>query len=103
MEKIRKGDQVVVLSGRDKGKKGEVIQVNKKGAMVKGVFLVKKSVKKDPKKHPAGGFIEIEAPVNPSNLMVFCPKCGKAVRVGFKVEKDGVKSRVCKKCQHKFE
>ncbi len=103
MEKIRKGDQVVVLSGRDKGKKGEVIQVSPKGAMVKGINLVKKSVKKDPKKHPAGGFIEVEAPLRPSTLMVFCPMCGKAVRVGFLAGEKGKKVRVCKKCQHKFE
>jgi large subunit ribosomal protein L24 len=103
MEKIRKGDQVVVIAGRDKGKKGEVIQVSKKGAMVKGISLVKKSVKKDPKKHPAGGYIEIDAPVNSSNLMLFCPKCNKPVRTGIVVDKNGKKTRACKKCQNIFE
>ncbi len=103
MEKIRKGDQVVVIAGRDKGKKGEVIQVSKKGVMVKGIALVKKSVKKDPKKHPAGGFIEIEAPVNSSNVMLFCPKCNKATRTSFIIEKKGKKARVCKKCKNIFE
>lgn len=104
MEKIKKGDQVIVIAGRDKGKKGEVIKVaSKKGSLiVKGVNLVKKAVKKS-KEKPAGGIIELEALLHGSNAMLLCPKCGKGVRVKIDVLKDGKKIRVCKKCGHKFE
>jgi len=102
MNKIRKGDQVVVIAGRDKGKKGEILQVTRKGVLVKGVSLVKKSIKKS-KEHPSGGFAELEAPIHGSNLMLFCPKCGRGVRVGFAILENGEKVRVCKRCKHKFE
>jgi large subunit ribosomal protein L24 len=104
MEKVRKGDQVVVIAGKDKKKKGEVIKVTEtdKAIIVKGINTIKKSVKKS-KEHPSGGFVELEAPVAISNVMVFCPKCSKGVRVGFIAEKGGKKVRVCKKCSHKFE
>ncbi len=102
MNRIRKGDQVVVIAGKDKNKKGEVLQITRKGILVKGVNLIKKSVKKS-NDHPSGGFVELEAPIHASNLMLFCPKCGKGVRVGFILLENGEKSRVCKKCQHKFE
>jgi len=104
MEKIRKGDSVVVIAGSDEGKKGEVIQVlkAKNSVIVKGIKMVKKSVKKS-KERPTGGFTEIEAPINGSNVMIFCSKCNKGVRVGIKVSDKGEKIRVCKKCDHKFE
>ncbi len=104
MEKIIKGDQVLIISGRDKGKKGEVIRVavKQKALIVKGVNLVKKSVKKS-KEKPSGGFIEVEAPIQISNAMVICPSCGKGVRVGMKIDDKGAKKRICKSCQHKFE
>ncbi|MEJ5283828.1 MAG: 50S ribosomal protein L24 [Brevinematia bacterium] len=103
MQKIKKGDNVVVIAGKDKGKKGEVLkcfpQIDK--AIVKGVNLVRKAIKKS-KEHPNGGFVEIEKPIHVSNLMLFCPKCGKGVRVGIALDKDK-KVRVCKKCGNKFE
>jgi large subunit ribosomal protein L24 len=103
MEKVRKGDQVIVISGKDKGKKGEVIKVLTKleTVMIKNVNMVKKAVKKS-KDHPAGGFMEIEAPLHLSNVMVFCPKCGKGTRIGVSISDKG-KTRVCKKCNQKFE
>ncbi|MGC8764629.1 MAG: 50S ribosomal protein L24 [Brevinematia bacterium] len=103
MQKIRKGDNVVVIAGRDKGKKGEVLHTfplaNK--AIVKGINIVKKSVKKS-KEHPQGGFAEVETPIHISNLMLFCPKCGKGVRTGVLISGNS-KVRVCKKCGYKFE
>lgn len=104
MEKVRKGDQVVVIAGRDKKKKGEVIKVTEKdkAVIVKGINTVKKAVKKS-KEHPSGGFVELESPLAVSNVMVFCPKCSKGVRIGILAEKGGKKIRVCKKCNHKFE
>lgn len=104
MEKVRKGDQVSVIAGKDKGKKGEVIRsiTADKRVIVKGVNLIKKSVKKS-KEKPQGGYIEVEASIDASNVMLICPKCGKGVRVGLKILENGDKKRVCKKCEHKFE
>lgn len=96
--KLRKGDTVQVLSGNDKGKRGEVLQVLPKveKVIVKGVNVRKKHVK--PRKQgEEGGIIPVECPIHSSKLGVVCPKCDKPVRVGIKVEKDE-KVRVCKKC-----
>lgn len=103
MNKVKKGDQVVVIAGKYKGKKGEVLRVFQANTvMVKGINLIKRSVKKS-KEYPNGGYIEKEAPINISNVMVFCSKCGTAVRVGFDVDANGNKTRQCKKCGQKFE
>ncbi len=103
MQKIKKGDQVIVIAGKDKGKKGEVLvsfpSINK--AVVKGINIVKKTVKKS-KQHQQGGFVEVEAPIHISNLMLFCPKCGRGVRTRVLLG-DNLKVRVCKKCGNKFE
>lgn len=96
--KLRKGDTVQVLSGNDKGKRGEVLQVLPKveKVIVKGVNVRKKHVK--PRKQgEEGGIIPVECPIHSSKLGVVCPKCDKPVRVGIKIEKDE-KVRVCKKC-----
>jgi large subunit ribosomal protein L24 len=104
MEKIRKGDSIVVIAGKDVGKKGEIIRVipEKSRVVVKGINMVKKAEKKS-KERPNGGFLEIEAGINRSNVMVNCPKCNKGVRVGILVNEKGERSRVCKKCNHKFD
>ena len=96
--KIRKGDNVKILTGNDKGKTGEVLEVIPKTEkiIVKGVNIRKKHVK--PRKQgEESGIIPVECPIHMSKVNVVCPKCGKATRVGFKVEKDE-KVRVCKKC-----
>lgn len=100
MEKlnIRKDDQVMVMSGASKGKKGKVLRVfrEKRKAIVEGVNLVKKH-KKARKQGDQGGIITIESPINISNLMLVCPKCNQPSRVGHaKAEGRGI--RVCKKC-----
>ena len=101
--KIKKGDKVEVLSGEDKGKQGEVLQVLPKEnkVVVKGANIVKKHVK--PRKQgEEGGILSVECPIYASKVAVVCPKCGKAVKVGFVVEKDQ-KVRVCKKCSAKIK
>ena len=96
--KIKQGDNVVVLSGNDKGKTGEVLQVIPKTqkVIVKGINIRKKHVK--PRKAgEEGGIIPSEFPIHSSKVNVVCPKCGKTTRVGYKQEGDK-KVRICKKC-----
>jgi large subunit ribosomal protein L24 len=95
--KIKKGDQVVVITGKDKGKAGEVLQVNptEQRILVKGVNVVKKHIK--PTQMTPGGIENVERTIHISNVMHADPKDGKPTRVGFKVEKDGSKTRVAKK------
>jgi large subunit ribosomal protein L24 len=95
--KIKKGDKVVVLTGRDAGKSGEVVQVMPKEtrALVRGVNLVKKHQKQTPQQE--GGIISKEAPIHLSNIAVADPKDGKPTRVGFKVLEDGRKVRFAKR------
>ena len=95
--KIRKGDRVQVLTGKDKGRQGEVIRVMPDAgrALVQGVNLVKKHQKPQGMGRP-GGIIEKEASIDLSNLALLDPKSGKPTRVGFKVLEDGKKVRVAK-------
>jgi large subunit ribosomal protein L24 len=97
MQKIRKGDRVVVLSGRDKGKKGEVFRVMPKEAraLVRGVNMVRRHQRQTPQQE--GGIISKEAPVHLSNLALEDPKDGKPTRVGFATLSDGRKVRVSKR------
>lgn len=94
--KIKKGDQVIVITGRDKGKTGEVIKSMPKEnkVIVQGINLVKRHTR--PTQESAGGIITKEAPIHVSNVALIDPKDGKATRVGFKVE-DGKKVRVSKR------
>lgn len=95
MEKIRKGDDVLVLSGRDKGKRGSVLQVlSDQKILVQGVNRVKKHVKPNPMKGEQGGITEKEMPLHASNVALFNATTQKADRVGFKVLEDGRKVRV---------
>ena len=101
--RIKKGDTVEVLSGNDKGKKGEVLEVIPKTSrvIVKGVNIRKKHVK--PRKQgEEGGIIPVECAIHVSKVNVVCPKCGKATRIGYEMEKDQ-KIRVCKKCGAKIK
>ena len=97
MQKIKKGDRVIVLAGRDKGKKGEVFQVMPKEgrALVRGVNLVKRHQRQTPQQE--GGIISKEAPIHLSNLALEDPKTGEPTRVGFAILEDGRKVRVAKK------
>ena len=101
--KIRKGDNVKILSGNDKGKTGEVLEVIPKTEkiVVKGINIRKKHVK--PRKQgEEGGIIPVECAIHASKVNVVCPKCGKTTRIGFEIEKEK-KVRVCKKCNAKLK
>ena len=95
MEKIRKGDDVVVVAGRDKGKRGSVIDcLEDRYFLVEGINRVKKHTKPNPMKGLAGGIIEKEMPIHQSNIALFNPATQKGDRVGFKLLDDGRKVRV---------
>lgn len=95
---IKKGDNVIVLAGDDRGKTGRVlsVQIEKQRAIVEGVNIVSKSTKPSAK-HPQGGIVKIEAPIHVSNLALIDPKTGKPTRVGYKFGEDGKKVRISKK------
>ncbi len=97
MNKIRKGDQVIVLTGRDKGKRGAVAsRVDADHLVVEGVNIVKKHVKPNPMKGTTGGVVEKTMPIHQSNVAIFNAASGKADRVGIKLAADGKKVRVYK-------
>ena len=95
---IRKDDKVIVLSGKDKGKQGKILTADPKAekVIVEGVNVATKH-QKPRKQGEEGGIIKVETPIYVSKVQLVCPKCGKATRVGYKVE-NGKKTRVCKKC-----
>ncbi len=97
MNKIRKGDQVIVLTGRDKGKRGTVAQrVDADRLLIEGVNVVKKHVKPNPMKGATGGIVDKSMPIHQSNVAIFNAASGKADRVGVKFLQDGKKVRVFK-------
>jgi len=97
MNKIRKGDQVIVLTGRDKGKRGTVsLRVDADHVVVDGINMVKKHVKPNPMKGTTGGVIDKTMPIHQSNVAIFNAATGKADRVGAKILADGKKVRVFK-------
>ena len=97
MNKIRKGDEVVVISGKDKGRRGTVLQVfDDERVLVEGINLAKKHIKPNPNIGEPGGIRDTAMPLQVSNVLVFNPKTKKGERVGFRVEKDGSKVRVFK-------
>lgn len=100
---IKSGDEVIVISGKDKGKKGKVLSVfpEKGKAIVEGVAIATRHTKPRRAGEP-GGIIKQEAAVDASNLMNICSKCGKPARVGRKVLENGDKIRYCKKCNEVF-
>jgi large subunit ribosomal protein L24 len=97
---IRKNDNVVVVTGKDRGKRGRVLKVvpEKNRLVVEGVNLIKRHTKPNPQRNIKGGLVEREAALHASNVQVVCPECGKPTRIGKKVLDDGRKVRVCRKC-----
>ena len=96
---VKTGDTVVVLSGKDKGKQGKVLQVSPKEGkvIVEGLNIATKHVK--PRRQgEQGGIVEAEAAMYASKVQLVCPKCSKATRIGHKILEDGYKVRVCKSC-----
>ena len=98
--KLHKNDLVVVLAGRDAGKRGKILKVipEKNRVIVQGVAFIKKHTRPNPQKNIKGGIAEREAAIHASNVMVVCPECDKRTRVGRKFLDDGRKVRVCRKC-----
>ena len=97
--KVKKGDSVLIIAGKDRGRTGKIMKSLPKElkVLIDGINLKKKHVK--PKRDgEKGQVVSIPAPMDVSNIKLVCPKCGKATRVGYKVEKDN-KVRVCKKCK----
>jgi large subunit ribosomal protein L24 len=102
---IRKNDPVLVIAGKDRGKKGKVLRVilGKHQAVVEGIALIKRHTKPNPQKSIKGGIVEKEMPVAISNLMVVCPECDKPSRTGSRRLEDGRKIRVCIKCNGEID
>lgn len=99
MRKLRKGDEVIVIAGKDKGKRGTITRMmaaDTNRVLVDNVNMVKKHQKPNPQMGVAGGIIEKEMPINISNIAIFNPASGKADRVGIKVLEDGRKVRIFK-------
>ena len=98
---IRKNDNVVVTTGKDRGKRGRVVRVvpDKNRLVVEGVNIIKRHTKANPQRNIKGGLIEREAPLHASNVQLVCPECGKPTRIGKKILGDGRKVRVCRKCE----
>ena len=100
MLKIRKGDTVQVIKGKDRGKKGRIVKLwtEQERAFVEGINMVKKHKRKT-RQDQQGGIVSIEAPISVSNIMFFCKHCNRSSRMGFKIMPDNSKARVCKRCQ----
>ena len=97
--KFKKGDNVLIIAGKDKSRTGKIIKAFPKESkiLVEGINLKKKHVR--PKREgEKGQIVEIPAVLDISNVKIICPKCGKATRVGYKIEKD-IKNRICKACK----
>lgn len=101
--KVKLNDQVIVIAGKDKGKKGKIIRVVSKNnkVVVEKVNMRTKHIKKTAQK--AGEKIKFEASIDASNVMVICPSCEKMARVGFKRLENGKKQRICKKCKDSID
>lgn len=100
MLKIKKGDIVVVTKGKDKGKKGKVLNLfaSDERALVEGINMAKKAMRKT-QANQQGGITAIEKPMSIANIMLFCKGCNKPVRTGFKIQDGSTKVRFCKSCK----
>jgi large subunit ribosomal protein L24 len=97
--KIRKNDQVLVIAGRDRGKKGRVLSVNpeKSRVIIEGVSMIKRHTKPNPQKNVKGGIVEREASIHVSNVMLVDPDSSAPTRIGYTVANDGTKTRISRK------
>jgi large subunit ribosomal protein L24 len=98
---IRRNDNVMVTTGKDRGKTGRVLRLvpATNRVVVEGVNVIKRHTKPNPQRNIKGGVVEREAPLHASNVQLVCPDCGKPTRIGRKVLGDGRKVRVCRKCE----
>ncbi len=99
LKRIRKNDEVIVIAGRDRGKRGRVtlVDAERNRVVVEGVSLVKRHTKPNPQKQVQGGIVEQEASIHASNVMLVDPASGKRTRVGMRIESDGRKVRVSRR------
>ena len=97
---VRKNDNVVVVAGKDRGKRGRVLRVvpDKNRVVVEGVNFIKKHTRPNPQANVKGGIVEREAALHASNVQIICPECGAPTRIGRQLLGDGRKVRVCRKC-----
>jgi len=103
MQKIKRDDEVIVIAGKDKGKRGTVKRVLENRFLVSGVNLIKRHTKPNPMAGNQGGIVEREAPIHASNVAIFNSETGKADRVGFQVKEDGTKVRIYKSTQTQID
>ena len=104
IKKIKRNDEVVVTSGRNRGARGKVLRVFpvRQAVIVERVNMMKRHTRANPSQQVQGGIVEREAPIQVSNLKLVCPECGKPTRVGLKRLKDGSGTRECKSCGATF-
>jgi len=103
MQKIKRDDEVIVIAGKDKGKRGTVKRVLDNRFVVSGVNMIKRHTKPNPMAGNQGGIVEREAPIHASNVAIFNSDTGKADRVGFQVKEDGTKVRIYKSTQTQID
>lgn len=98
--KFKKGDNIIVIAGKDKGRKGKIEKVlpKQEKVLIPGTNVYKKHLKPQGEKQP-GGIIDVIKPLSISNVALLCPKCGKQTRIGYRLDKAGGKYRICRKCQ----
>src|SRR5262249_26258082 len=98
---IRKNDNVLVVTGKDRGKRGRVLKVlpDTNRLIVEGVNMIKRHTRPNPGKNIKGGIVEREASLHASNVQIVCPECGAQTRIGHKILGDGRKVRICRKCE----
>ena len=103
--KVRKNDEVIVLTGKDKGKTGKVLKIipEKQRVIVEKLNFAKEFIRRDQSKNIQGGIMEKEAPIHISNLKLYCSECSQGVRTRTRILEDGSKTRVCSKCENSFE
>jgi large subunit ribosomal protein L24 len=96
---VRRNDNVLVTTGKDRGKRGRVLKVlpEKNRVIVEGVNIIKRHTKPNPGRQIKGGLVEREAPLHASNVQLVCPECGKMTRIGHRLDGDR-KVRICRKC-----
>jgi len=103
MLKIKKNDRVKVVKGKDRGKSGKVLRINRQDGKVyvEGANIISKHTRQQDQSKP-GGIIKKEGPINIANVRVICPNCSKPARIGFDISESGIKNRICKKCNQQI-
>jgi large subunit ribosomal protein L24 len=96
--RLRRGDTVKVITGRDKGKTGKVLAIEGGRLTIERVNIIKRHTRANPSKNIRGGILEKELPIQVSNVMIVCPGCGKHARIGRSVLADGTRARICRRC-----